>query len=344
MWRLLGSSVMWMTHGQWQSAAAPTTSNTHGKCAEIPLASGKKPGFCPSKDVDVAAVERCLRAKQRAQHFEDWILLPQLLDAVPPGTPGAFVELGAFDGERLSNTYLLEACFNWTGLLIEAQPTNAQKLLASGRKAVKRHSAVCDPPGTVLMTPKGGDVAGQVGAMSTSYLRNWGRMNGMHTEVGRVRSNSSMLPVPCSPLRSLMADAGFLTGGAHFLSLDVEGAEEIVIRTVDPARFQVIMIEMDGHDPQKDARVAGYVTRAGLRTARGKNHIGGSEVFYRGGMAMHEDEDDWQALELQLQRCQHKGRLAHLHKEFMFQRALCAALRWHRKKRSQELRARSDRP
>jgi hypothetical protein len=37
------------------------------------------------------------------------------------------------DGTFLSNTLLLEAKYGWTGLLIEAEPNNFQKLLAKKR-------------------------------------------------------------------------------------------------------------------------------------------------------------------------------------------------------------------
>ena len=93
-------------------------------------------------------IEACLRRQQRSQHHEDYLLLPSLLSLRPPGgSGGTFVELGALDGERFSNTYLLEHCFNWSGLLIEAQPSNAAQLMRSNRpRAVKLHSAVCHRP------------------------------------------------------------------------------------------------------------------------------------------------------------------------------------------------------
>lgn len=61
-----------------------------------------------------------------------------------------------------------------------------------------------------------------------------------------------------------MAGAG-LAKGADFLSLDVEGAEELVIRTVDPSIFRVNMVEMDQYNLPKNAGVDAYIRRAGLR-------------------------------------------------------------------------------
>ena len=49
-----------------------------------------------------------------------------------------------------------------------------------------------------------------------------------------------------------------------FMSLDVEGAEHKVISSVNPAAFQVIIVELDGHDMKKDYEVHKIMTHAGL--------------------------------------------------------------------------------
>ena len=46
---------------------------------------------------------------------------------------------------------------------------------------------------------------------------------------------------PCAPLQRIMAEAG-LADAADFLSLDVEGAEALVLRTVHPASFRFLMV------------------------------------------------------------------------------------------------------
>ena len=62
-----------------------------------------------------------------------------------------------------------------------------------------------------------------------------------------------------------MVDAG-LSKGATFLSLDVEGAEELVLRTVDPAAFEFLMVETeaDVSDKQTMEAVRRRIRQAGL--------------------------------------------------------------------------------
>ena len=204
-----------------------------------------------------AASDRCVLANARSQYSEDLMLLPYLLRAAA-WQPGTFVELGALDGVLFSNTHALERCFGWSGLLLEANSANFERLRTSGRRAVKVHSAVCKEAGYVNFTLQGVNVAAQVDAMSPLFRRRHGRAN-HHWEHERV---------PCRPLSDLMAEAG-LRSGAHFLSLDVEGAEERVLETIDPACFTVVLVEMDGTSPKRDRRVHQTLEAAGLIWQRG---------------------------------------------------------------------------
>ena len=132
----------------------------------------------------------CICTQSKAQFREDCRLRPLLLAAQASSSLGGrFVELGALDGDTHSNTYALEKCLNWTGLLIEANPESYAKLQASGRSATKVHSAVCRRPGRVNVTAHGGGFAGMPSEMSAAYLRSWGRRipqrNAVAEEIGR---------------------------------------------------------------------------------------------------------------------------------------------------------------
>jgi FkbM family methyltransferase len=51
---------------------------------------------------------------------------------------GYFVEVGAYDGLYMSNTYLLEYKYKWKGISIECNPTHFNKLIKN-----RPHSNVC---------------------------------------------------------------------------------------------------------------------------------------------------------------------------------------------------------
>ena len=58
--------------------------------------------------------------------------------------------------------------------------------------------------------------------------------------------------VPCEPLSSIMSRTGY--PNATLLSLDVEGAEDLVLGTASPSAFQVILVESDGFDCSREQR------------------------------------------------------------------------------------------
>ena len=199
----------------------------------------------PSTDADLLA--SCALRHATSQWCEDVLLLPTLLRAAPAG--GTFVELGALDGRLFSNTYMLETCFGWRGLLVEPNPANFAALQASGRRATLVHSGVCSAGSTIRMSVSGGAMAANVDHMSR-------RHRSMHR-------HQPTVSVPCEPLSSIMSRTGH--PNATLLSLDVEGAEDLVLGTVSPSAFQVIVVESDGFDRSKEQRVHSIITAAGLQ-------------------------------------------------------------------------------
>ena len=150
------------------------------------------------------------------QRREDLFLLPLLLNALrsePTGRAQTFVELGALDGMSMSNTYMLERCLSWRGLLVEANPANYAKLAASPRNVTKRHAAVCAGDGsagaTVRMSIAGDNYAAMADLVDTKRKRHVG---------------DGVVEVGCRSLTQLMREAG-LHHGATFLSLDVSRKE-----------------------------------------------------------------------------------------------------------------------
>jgi FkbM family methyltransferase len=211
----------------------------------------------------------CTLRKSRSQHFADISLLPFLLSSAlmfnGHESKGLFVELGAVDGFLFSNTIMLEQCYNWTGLLIEAEPKQAKLLINGNRRAEKVHSGICEPSGYI-------EISG------------WHQTSGNITgSKGRPHKLTRSSQVPCSPLRDVMKSVGMKR--ATFLSLDVEGAEWEVIKTVDPRSFDIIFVEADGNDLHKDKKVTEYIQSHGLLLVR-YFVLGKNKVFIRPELAL----------------------------------------------------------
>jgi len=212
------------------------------------------------------ASARCMVAHSRSQWSEDLLLLPLLLAL--PVNHRTFVELGAFNGVSLSNTLALERCFGWHGLLIEANPVSAQRLNASrcGSHGSSHgqlsntciHAGVCDPAGNISVTKWAQEISGSTDDMSEGYLQLWGRWNQAFN-----RKPSARSIVPCRPLAQLAREAALSHVG--LLSIDVEGAEDRVLQTANLSVVSIVMVEADGLDPLKDARVNRHLLLSGFQ-------------------------------------------------------------------------------
>lgn len=143
--------------------------------------------------------------------MEDVLLLPTLARAIRSNGRGSglgvgqgvFIELGALDGQQFSNTMMLERCFGWRGMLIEANPTNFAKLNTSCRAAALLSSAICKDKGTVRMSLDGAATSGELGYLTRRRSK---------------KRAARAVDVQCEPLSTLMARAGYPR--ADFLSLE----------------------------------------------------------------------------------------------------------------------------
>jgi len=150
-----------------------------------------------------------------------------------------FVELGAYTGVALSNSYFFEKVLGWRGVLIEANEANFEKLRDKSHRerASKVHAAVCYNSSTVHMGGKGAVAALNMSSAASTLVDTL---------------DLSALPpghTLCLPMASILNIAGLSTDptarGVDFFSLDVEGAEEVVLDTHDWARLPVRVLVME---------------------------------------------------------------------------------------------------
>jgi FkbM family methyltransferase len=169
---------------------------------------------------------------------------------------GTFLELGANNGFA-SNTRHLEYCLGWRGLLIEGHPQNFRALNASRSTALSLASAVCPEHGWTLFSRRAGPTTGILSSMSGSHRVRWRHSSGPN----------GTLAVPCGPLgdwlRLLRMEE------IDYLSLDVEGAEALVLQTVDWTALRVGVLISEcanaGCTSYKDQLVRRLLESQGLR-------------------------------------------------------------------------------
>ena len=95
-----------------------------------------------------------------------------------------------------------------------------------------------------------------------------------------------MVEVPCVPLSALLDALAVVH--INWFVLDVEGGELAVLRGVDWSRhsFDVVVVEADGSDHDKDVAVARLMKQAGYRY---RGHVRRNDWFMRGGFVPASD-------------------------------------------------------
>jgi FkbM family methyltransferase len=123
---------------------------------------------------------------------------------------GFFVECGAFDGMSHSTTFLMERKLDWTGLLIEAEPTNFHATVEKHRNAIL-------VPACLSLSTKPKMNAFHVGKQMQGKIVEDKNLNGT-------------VNVQCIPLYSVLLAVNRTT--VDVFCLDIEGNELDVLKTI----------------------------------------------------------------------------------------------------------------
>jgi FkbM family methyltransferase len=161
---------------------------------------------------------------------------------------GYFVEVGANDPERWSQTFHLER-LGWTGVLIEPQPDLAEQLRQ--RRTAKVYAVACSAPENA-------------GRSMTLYIAGGHSSFDPRLKVASVRPHGTV-DVPLRTLDSVLMEAG-APAPIDFLAIDVEGHEIEVLRGFDFARWRPRLVFLEDH--VDDLRLHRFMQASGYKWIR----------------------------------------------------------------------------
>jgi len=130
---------------------------------------------------------------------------------------GFFIEVGAYDGVSMSNTYLLEYQYGWKGICIEPNPTYFAQMVANRPNCINLSCAVFNEDNKEMsfIDDKSGGCSGFVETNSHTHI--------LHNPV---------ITVTTKKLTTILEESN-APKFIDFLSLDTEGSEYEILNSHD---------------------------------------------------------------------------------------------------------------
>lgn len=143
---------------------------------------------------------------------------------------GSYVEIGAYDGLTLSNSYFFEQ-WGWSGLLVEPLPEHAAACRHNRPGSTVVHAAIGrDASGTTTLH----EVVGDRAAAAHSYVV---APDAMVDKAARQADEVRTHEVPFRTFEAVAAEAGLPPDQPiDFISVDCEGMDLSVVQSIDLAR------------------------------------------------------------------------------------------------------------
>jgi len=197
--------------------------------------------LCEPQDISKLEASGVLKS----QSDEDIYLLEHWFNGLCNGN---YLEMGAVDGLMYSNSYVFNKVFNWRGVLIELSPDEFAKLEQNRPNEIARvNAAVCADEGVMHYNNGLGAVNG-IWEFTTEEYRSKFWNNVTIDELQQIR---------CTTMRKILADNVGDNFFFDFYSLDVEGAELMVLNSIDFSKvgFGVLFLESLWNSKETNAEI-----------------------------------------------------------------------------------------
>lgn len=153
---------------------------------------------------------------------------------------GVFVEVGAYDGETMSNTLFFERFLGWSGVCVEPLPSAFAKL-SSMRTALCVNAGVSDYEGEGEFADV--DMPAHYGKMYSGLVDNYDERHRQF--INNYAQGGQRLKVKVRRLGDILDESGIRC--IDYMSIDTEGSEIKIIRSLDWTRFDVDVVSIENN-------------------------------------------------------------------------------------------------
>lgn len=173
---------------------------------------------------------------------------------------GFFVDVGAHDGITINNTLYFEEYNMWKGLNIEANPDVFEKLKKNRPNCININCAACNKEGETDFIKNSGYTEMISGIKDTFDIRHIKRLERENLQHG---SKSLITKVTCKKLEDIFDDNKIRH--INYLTVDVEGAEFEVIKSINFEKVFIDVIEFENNYDDVSAPIILFLENLGYK-------------------------------------------------------------------------------
>jgi len=157
---------------------------------------------------------------------------------------GVFVDVGAHDGVSINNTLYFERTNNWTGINIEPIKKVYDTLVRNRPNSINLNYAICNNDGETEFLCNTGYTEMISGIKDNFDPRHLQRLQNENYQMGSITNS---ITVNTKKLETIFNECN--VSHVHYLSIDVEGAEFEVIKSIN---FDKVFIDVIGFENNFD--------------------------------------------------------------------------------------------
>ena len=155
---------------------------------------------------------------------------------------GVFIEFGAYDGVIFSNTYLLEKQFGWTGILIDPIPSHFESMKLNRNCKLIHGAITAEKQDSILIEE-----------LPASDLSMSVKKRKIFKKVHEVKAFTL----------SEAIDQNLLSSEIDFLSIDIEGKDIDILRSLDLKRYKTKAVCVEHNFRAGSDEIINYMDKNG---------------------------------------------------------------------------------
>lgn len=182
---------------------------------------------------------------------------------------GFFVDVGAHDGKTINNTLFFEETDGWTGINVEPIQSVYNNLITNRPKCININAAIDIEDGYAEFATNEGYTEMLSGLQKYYDPRHKDRIQ---REIAQRGGQSKTVIVRTRSLESIFDE--YHVKQINYLSIDTEGAEFAVIRSINFDKVFIDVIGFENNYPDESPKIVDYLVLKGFKYLRG-----GSDIF-----------------------------------------------------------------